>query len=52
MVIDKKLNPLHPLTELGREHYQQMLERAADEIIFKHKHPLKWIFLKAKEAFE
>ena len=52
MAIDKNLNPLHPLTGIGRERYQQMLERAADEIIFKHKHPLKWIVLKIKEAFK
>ena len=43
MVYDTKtLKPLHPLTEEGKQAYAQMLERAADEILFKSKHPFKY----------
>ena len=43
MVYDTKtLKPLHPLTEEGKQAYAQMLEMAADEILFKSKHPFKY----------
>jgi len=39
---EETLEALHPLTEQGKQQYQQLLERKADEILFKHQHPLKW----------
>ena len=33
---------LHPLTGVGQVRYQQLLEEAADEILFKHAHPIRW----------
>lgn len=45
MVYDEDtLEPLHCLTEEGEELHWKLLERKADEILFKHKHPFKyWI---------
>ena len=36
------LEPCHELTEKGKEEYRRMLELAADEILFKSKHPVKY----------
>lgn len=47
----KTLEVLHRLTSQGQEHYQKMLEEKADEILFKHEHPIKWIMLKVKQLF-
>lgn len=52
MVLDEELRPLHQLTESGKEHYRAFLEEKADEILFKHKHPVKWIAQKIKSCFE
>ena len=35
------LEPFHELTEEGKEHYQEMLERIADDILYAAKHPLR-----------
>ena len=52
MVIDKEeLKPLHKLTRKGEEEYKMMLEKKADEILFKHAHPFKWAMQKVKEMF-
>lgn len=51
MVLDEKLRPLHELTEDGKRKYIDLLEKTADEILFKHQHPLKWAIMKAKEIF-
>ena len=51
MAIDEELRPLHPLTQVGEENYRKMLERKADEILFKHKHPLKWAVQKVQSIF-
>lgn len=40
----KTLEPLHELTEEGRKAYEHMLEAIADEILFRHKHPIKYWF--------
>jgi len=40
----------HEPTQLGKEEYQKFLEAKADEILFKHEHPVKWALGKAKEA--
>ena len=50
MVIDKDLKPLHELTEEGKQAYSDFLEKKADEILFKHQHPFKWLFVQVKEA--
>lgn len=53
MVYDPKTFELfHQLTEEGKVAYQQLLERAADEILFRHEHPVKWIVQKISEKFE
>ena len=39
----------HELTEEGKELYQKLLEAAADEILFKHEHPVKWLIQKFKD---
>lgn len=41
---EKTLEPLHELTPLGRETYIKLLELRADEILFKHKHPVRYWF--------
>lgn len=38
----KTFELLHELTEEGEKAYQKMLEFAADELLFKHKHPIKY----------
>ena len=43
MVLDEELRPLHKLTPKGEEDYRKMLEQKADEILFKHQHPLRWM---------
>lgn len=45
------LEVLHALTPEGKEYYHQMLEQKADEILFKHEHPLKWAILQIKDFF-
>ena len=37
----KTLELCHGLTEAGEKEYHIMLERKADEMLFKHKHPFK-----------
>lgn len=49
MVLDDQLRPLHPLTNKGEKQYRQLLESMADEILFKHAHPIKWFFEKIKD---
>ena len=36
------LQPLHQLTLAGQETYETILAVKADEILFKHKHPIKY----------
>ena len=45
------LQVLHDLTPEGEDHYHKMLEEKADEILFKHEHPLKWVIQKIHNAF-
>ena len=45
------LEVLHGLTPEGEENYHKMLEEKADEILFKHEHPLKWTIAKIKDFF-
>ena len=52
MVLDEDLCPLHRLTKKGEEQYHQYLETVADEILFKHDHPVRWFIEKLKEYFE
>lgn len=49
MVLDEELRPLHKLTSKGEEEYRKFLEQKADEILFKHEHPFKWMMMKVKE---
>ena len=43
MVYDTKtLQVLHRLTEEGKEHYQEFLEKEADKILYKAAHPIKY----------
>ena len=51
MVLDKNLKVLHELTSQGKDVYKRFLEALADEIIFKHEHPFKWVAQKIKQAF-
>jgi hypothetical protein len=46
------LEVLHPLTEKGLKEYRQFLEKEADMILFKHKHPFRYMFMKIKTFFE
>ena len=47
MVYDAKtFEILHGLTNEGEENYHKMLEEKADEILFKHQHPFKWMLIK------
>lgn len=47
MVYDEKtLQAMHPLTEEGQKAYSEMLERKADEILYRHKHPFKYLIRK------
>lgn len=52
MVLDEELRPLHSLTKKGEEDYRKLLEQIADEILFKHQHPFKWLWQKIKEIFQ
>ena len=36
------LKPLHELSNAGEELHRKLLEQKADEILFKHKHPIKY----------
>ena len=51
MVLDEELRPCHKLTKQGEEQYRIFLEQKADEILFKHEHPVRWLVLKTKELF-
>ncbi len=53
MVYDSKTYVcLHKLTDKGKENYEAMLEAAADEILFRHQHPFRWMLQKMKEIFQ
>lgn len=39
----KTLRLYHQLTKLGDEHWKKYLEILADEILWRHKHPIKAI---------
>lgn len=47
----KTLEVCHPLTKRGEEAYRKMLEEAADDILFRSKHPIKWLFGRILEFF-
>ena len=49
MAFDEELRPLHKLSKSGEQAYRKMLEQKADEILFKHEHPIKWFIEKIKE---
>lgn len=49
MALDDDLRPLHQLSRVGEERYQAFLEEKADELLFKHEHPLKWLLQKIRE---
>ena len=49
MVLDDQLRPLHKLSKSGEDAYRKFLEQKADEILFKHEHPIKWFIEKVKE---
>ena len=46
MAYDEDLRPCHGLSKEGKASYEKMLERKADEILFKHEHPFKWFVQK------
>lgn len=49
MVYDPKTFQLcHELTEEGKAAYQGLLEKAADDILLRHQHPLRWLWLQVK----
>lgn len=53
MVYDiKTLKILHPLTKVGEQHYAQMLESAADEILWKAEHPIMAMLKAIKATIE
>lgn len=53
MVIDEEtLVPLHELTEEGKEIYRRYLEYRADEILFKDKHPLVYLYEYIKDMIK
>ena len=37
----KTYKVLHKLTKEGEEHYKELLEKAADQILYADKHPIK-----------
>ena len=37
----KTYKVLHKLTKEGEEHYKELLEKAADQILYTDKHPIK-----------
>ena len=45
------LNILHGLTPEGQINYSKMLEQKADEILFKNKHPFKWLIARMLSLF-
>ena len=47
----KSLRICHKLTPEGEEAYRKMLEEKADEILFRHEHPVRWFVSKVKEFF-
>ena len=47
----KTLEICHRLTKKGEEEYRKMLEQVADDILFRSKHPFKWIFRRILEFF-
>ena len=49
---EKTLKPLHKLTERGKIEYELMLERKADEILYKHDHPVKAALEKIKDLLK
>lgn len=50
MVYDSKTyKPLHDLTKEGREIYERMLESAADEILERNEHPIRYYFRRILE---
>lgn len=52
MVLDEELKTLHGLTKLGEEAYKKFLEQKADEILFKHQHPLVWACREIRSWFK
>lgn len=47
----KTLKICHKLSKEGKCNYEKFLEQKADEILFKHEHPIKWLFKKISEIF-
>lgn len=47
----KTYKRLHELTPEGKAAYEAILEDAADEILFRHQHPFRWLARKIKEMF-
>lgn len=47
----KTLETLHELTEQGKVEYQKMLDAAADDILFRAQHPIKWLFSRILSFF-
>jgi hypothetical protein len=43
---NKTLIPCHKLTKEGALKYHLLLEKKADEILYRHQHPFKWFFEK------
>lgn len=53
MVYDSKTYQiLHGLTPEGEAEYRKMLEEKADEILFRHQHPVRWFLLKIREKLD
>ena len=48
----KTLELCHKLTKDGEEAYQELLKKEADEILFKHQHPILWILGKIYDLFK
>lgn len=42
----KTYKVLHELTKEGEKHYKELLEKAADQILYADKHPIKAFFKK------
>jgi len=43
--------PCHGLTETGKAEYEKLLGLAADEILFRHAHPVKYVLARIAEFF-
>ena len=43
---------MHGLTPEGEAEYRKMLEEKADEILFRHQHPVRWFLLKIREKLD